>query len=211
MRFSLWKCLFELQNTKVLTCIIADPCNTITMVYPISPIPNKTEMWSSCGGLDPSQGDTLHQHGKEQSPSCNLLRGVSLQGCHELHQKLQDVVLLLIFSCIHFSSLPRERPLKWVLVNNKPGKNQCLLPPAPVRESVAGRAHLSGTASWAVGLLCTQIAVVAIRSSKIIYLLHKSLFILHRKQKPPWINTRKFELLNSMAVHWPSVSKALQV
>lgn len=38
MRFSLWQCLFvsELQNTNVLTCIIADPCNTITMVYPIS-------------------------------------------------------------------------------------------------------------------------------------------------------------------------------
>lgn len=38
MRFSLWHCLFvsKLQNTNVLTCIIADPCNTITMVYPIS-------------------------------------------------------------------------------------------------------------------------------------------------------------------------------
>lgn len=34
----------ELQNTNVLTYFIAGPYNTITVVYPIFPIPNETAM-----------------------------------------------------------------------------------------------------------------------------------------------------------------------
>lgn len=60
--FHPWQWLFvsELQNTNVLTCCRADPYNITATVYPIFLLPNETEKWNSCQGLDGSQGDTLH-------------------------------------------------------------------------------------------------------------------------------------------------------
>lgn len=76
MKVSLWAAEYQCP----------DPCNTMTTVYPVSPIPNKTEMWDSCGGLDPSQGDTHPPSTlQEQSLSCNLPQEVSLKGCHQEH------------------------------------------------------------------------------------------------------------------------------